>query len=125
MLVDSDVLIWWLRGREKAAQALIDAAPFEISAASRIEVLQGCLNKRELLTADRGLVYYGATVLPISEAISNRAERLIEIYTLSHGLQLPDALIAATALEHGLRLLSGNAKHFAPIKGLDFQRYLQ
>lgn len=29
-----------------------------------------------------------------------------------------DALIAATALEHGLPVLSGNVKHFAAIQGL-------
>ncbi|MGB4117385.1 MAG: hypothetical protein WBK51_12655 [Polaromonas sp.] len=33
-------------------------------------------------------------------------------------MQLGDALIAATALEHGLQLLTGNVKHFNAIDGL-------
>ena len=40
---------------------------------------------------------------------------------LSNGLQLGDALIAATALEHGLVLLSGNKKHFAKLPSLALQ----
>ncbi len=36
----------------------------------------------------------------------------------SSGLRAGDALIAATATENNLTLLSGNAKHFKPIRGL-------
>ncbi|MBP6676490.1 MAG: PIN domain-containing protein, partial [Vitreoscilla sp.] len=43
---------------------------------------------------------------------------LMEAMTLSHGLQMGDALIAATALEHGLPLLTGNVRHFAAIPSL-------
>jgi len=40
---------------------------------------------------------------------------------LSHGLLIADALIAATALITGCVLVSGNAKHFSMIKGLQFR----
>lgn len=46
---------------------------------------------------------------------------LIDSHALTHGLQLADALITATALEHGLVLLSGNKKHFAKLPGLDLE----
>ena len=42
---------------------------------------------------------------------------------LSDGLQLGDALIAATALEHQLSLLTGNAKHFSAIANLRVERF--
>jgi predicted nucleic acid-binding protein len=48
---------------------------------------------------------------------------LIDGYVLSHGLQLGDALIAATALEHGLTLLSGNVKHFAKLPHLSLEAF--
>jgi predicted nucleic acid-binding protein len=43
---------------------------------------------------------------------------LIDKHALFSGLQLGDALIAATALEHRLTLLTGNKKHFAKVPGL-------
>ncbi|WP_457337717.1 PIN domain-containing protein [Rhizobacter sp. P5_C2] len=42
----------------------------------------------------------------------------MESLTLSHGLQMGDALIAATALEHGQPVLTGNVKHFAAVPHL-------
>ena len=42
----------------------------------------------------------------------------IEEYGLTHGLRAGDAIIAATATEHGLVLCTGNAKHFNPIREL-------
>lgn len=41
--------------------------------------------------------------------------QLIDAYALSHGVQLDDALIAATALEHNLAVLTANTKHFGSI----------
>lgn len=43
---------------------------------------------------------------------------LIDAPALSHGLRLPDALIAATAVEHGATLLTGNAKYFGAVPDL-------
>ena len=42
----------------------------------------------------------------------------IEEHTLSHSLEVGDALIAATAVEHKLPLASGNAKHFRKYQGV-------
>lgn len=42
----------------------------------------------------------------------------IEEYTLSSGLRAGDAIIAATAVENNMTLISSNAKHFKPIKEL-------
>jgi predicted nucleic acid-binding protein len=48
---------------------------------------------------------------------------LMETLTLSHGLQLADALNAATALEHQLALLTANTKHYLAISGLQLERF--
>jgi len=61
--------------------------------------------------------------LPLTPAITERATALMETLSLSDGLQLGDALIAATALEHNLALLTGNIKHFAPIEPLKIERF--
>ena len=60
----------------------------------------------------------------MNSTISERAVQLIDRYALSHGLQAAGALIAATAMELELTLLSANAKHFAFIEGLAFERFM-
>ena len=62
-------------------------------------------------------------MLPITEAITQRAITLMESLTLSHGLQMGDALIAATALEHKLAVLTGNTKHFEPVAGISVETF--
>ena len=47
----------------------------------------------------------------------------METFVLSHGLQLGDALIAATAIEHNLPLLTANTKHFAAIERIRIERF--
>lgn len=116
-LIDSDVLIWNWRGQPTAA-ALLAAAPFALSAVSYMELVQGMRNARELKHLQRDLRLWQVTLLPITEAISQRAIALVEQHFLSHHLQLADALIAATALEHKLELVTSNTKHFQPITGL-------
>lgn len=56
--------------------------------------------------------YRAATLLPVSKAITQRAIDLSESLTLSHGLQMGDALIAATAIEHQLPVLTANVSTF-------------
>ena len=62
-------------------------------------------------------------IMPLSEAISERAMRLIDRHAMGDGLQLGDALIAATALEHGLSLLTANLKHFRSVEGLRVEQF--
>ncbi|MDQ2693927.1 MAG: type II toxin-antitoxin system VapC family toxin [Pseudomonadota bacterium] len=123
MLVDTDVLIWYLRGCPKAAQLLDSLAELKLSAVTYIELAQGCRNKQELGRLKRDFTRRKATILPITEAISNRAIALIEQHALTGGLQLADALIAATALEHALILVTANTRHFRPIPGLSIQAF--
>lgn len=118
MLVDTDVLIWHLRGYAQATRRLDQLPALTISAVSYLEVLQGLRNKVEFGAVQKMLQRRQATTLPMTEAITGRATELMETMTLSHGLQMGDALIAATALEHGLPVLTGNVRHFASIPSL-------
>lgn len=83
----------------------------------------GCRNRAELERLKKGLVQRNTQILPLTEAISEHAMRLIDRHTLSDGLQLGDALIAATAMEYGLTLLTANVKHFSAITGLTLDRF--
>ena len=123
MIVDSDVLIWLIRGHSGAAARLQSLVPWRISAVTYIELAQGCRNKNELERLKAGLTQRNTLVIPITDSISTRAMQLIDQYALGDGLQLADALIAATALDHRYPLLTANIKHFNAIAGLQIEHF--
>ena len=118
MILDSDVLIWFLRG-EPDAVALIEAdADRAVSVITLMEAVQGSRSKAHMRTILDLFAATGFRVLPLTEPIGHLAAGLIEEHTLAHGLQLPDALIAATAIETGEVLATANLRHFRPIRRL-------
>ena len=123
VLIDSDVLIWFMRGNPAALAALNLETDWFISAVSYMELAQGCRNKAELKAVQKAFKSSASDVLPITQNISDAACRLVEKYSLSHSVHLADALIAATAMAQKLTLLSGNSKHFAAIEGLELRTF--
>ena len=97
MLVDTDVLIWHLRGLPKATQRLDQLPNLTISAITYLELLQGMRNQAEMIAVQKSLELRHAERLPITPAITERAIDLMQHLVLSHGLQLGDALIAASS----------------------------
>jgi len=124
MLVDTDVLIWHLRGLPKATQRLDQLSNLTISAITYLELLQGMRNQAEMIAVQKSLERRHTVRTPITPAITERAVDLMQRLVLSHGLQLGDALIAATALEHNLTVLTANTKHFSPIAGLSIEAFV-
>ncbi|MBN8487538.1 MAG: type II toxin-antitoxin system VapC family toxin [Burkholderiales bacterium] len=123
MLVDTDVLIWHLRGYPQATRRLDELGALTLSAISWLEVLQGMRNKAELVAVKKMLDKRSARLLPVTESITLRATELMESLTLSHGLQMGDALIAATAVEHQLPVLTANVKHFSAVAGINVEAF--
>jgi predicted nucleic acid-binding protein len=66
-------------------------------------------------------VEYDFEVVPLDEGIGYRAAALIEEHALASRLQIPDALIAATALERGEVLATANARHFRAVRKLELK----
>jgi len=124
VLVDTDVLIWHLRGYATATRRLDALGSFSLSAVTYFELLQGMRNKAELAAVQKMIAKRGAVILPLTEAITLKAIALMETLSLGRGLQMGDALIAATALQHGLSLLTGNVKHFSAVEGLSVEPFV-
>ena len=87
-----------------------------ISDVVKTELFFGAKDKRELQQIKNYLNHY--TSLTIRSEISKTAVDLVENYCLSQRLNLPDALIAATALYHNIELFTLNKKHFVFIPNL-------
>jgi len=121
MLVDTDVLIWYLRGNDKARN-IIDSLPsFSISVVTYMELVQGMRNNRELTELRRALRDWQAKIVYINEEISSKAMFLVERHFLSDSMQLADALIASTALTNGMPILTGNDKHYKVLTQLELK----
>ncbi len=123
MLVDTDVLIWYMRGNKKAKQVIENQNDFFISVVTYIELIQGMRNKQELTILRNALRNWNVKLLYITEAISAKAMFYVERHYLSHMVQLADALIGATAAVHGLTILTGNDKHYKIIKEVEVNKF--
>ena len=123
MLIDTDVLIWYMRGNEKAYQAVENSNNFFISVVTYMELVQGLRNKKELNHLRKALHGWNAQILYISEEISAKAMFYVEQHFLSHSMQLADALIGATAIAYGFPILTGNNKHYKVLKNLEIIKF--
>lgn len=85
-----------------------------------IECIQGSKSNHEKRVIEKYLRKF--PLLPITPQISATAIKLIRNYSNSHGLLLPDALIAATALENDLTIVTYNVGDFQFIGGLKRQK---
>jgi predicted nucleic acid-binding protein len=118
-VLDTDVLIWYLRGNENAYELIHSIGEFAISAVTYMELVQGMRNKEELRNLKKALKQWRVKTIYMDNEISALALFYVEEYFLSHSMQLADALIGATCATHGMTLYTANDKHYKVIKGLD------
>lgn len=114
VLADSSAWVSHLTGQRTAASAAIDdllrVHRIAINEIVRLEVLTGVLNESQY--AELADTFLGLHVLPISDAIWRRAERLrFELRQQGHLVPVPDVLIASCALLYGCELLHAD-RHF-------------
>jgi len=84
-----------------------------------MELLVGARDKREVAWLHAFLSSY--PTVPLDDAIGMKAYQLLMDYTKSHGLHVFDSLVAATALQQGLTLVTRNRRHFGMIDDLMLQ----
>ena len=133
ILVDTSVLIDYLRGVKNKATAKFDrvlerAIPFGISEFTYLETLQGCRSEKDLRTQKRYLdtqVFYGLKGGRESYAEAAKMYSRLRRKGLTIGSSI-DCLIARIAIENNLYLLHNDSdydrisKHF-PLKIWDVQ----
>ena len=123
MLFDTDVIVWALRGNRKAADRLDAASVLRLSAVSYMELLKGSRDKNDQRMTTQFVRDMGFETIPIDADVSHRATVYMEEYALSAGLDLADALVAATAAEHKIPICTANDKHYKAIPGIELELF--
>jgi|SRR5690606_6755024 len=118
ILCDTNIFIHAFNGRQDTIDQLhlIGWEEIALSAITVMELYQGMGNKTELAQMKRKIRYYD--VVEIDHSISVLATELVEKFKLSYGLQIPDAIIGASAVIHQIPLYTYNTKDFNFIPGI-------
>jgi hypothetical protein len=124
MLIDTDILIDAGRSIGDAItllQRVEQTGQLLISTITQMELIVGARNKNELRLLEKFLKRF--TIVKVNEPISDVAVDLVRQYRLSHGLLIPDALIAATAIVIHEPLTTKNWRDYQFIAGLTLSPY--
>ncbi len=129
-IVDTDILNELLKQKnalvvQNATTYLIQHRQFTISSITRYEILRGLKELGAAVQLARFDAFcQQAVVLPISDGVLDRASDLwAAARNHGHSAQDADLVIAATAIEHDLVLITGNVAHFAWIAGLRLENW--
>lgn len=123
MFIDTDVLIWHLRGNENAKELIHKCVPFNISVVTYIELIQGMRDKREMNRLIKQFMKWEVGIVQINSHISTRAMIFMEQYRHSNSMELADALIAATCVNCSELLITGNEKHYKHIPNIQLKKF--
>jgi predicted nucleic acid-binding protein len=122
VLLDSDVVIWHLRGRKPVVERVLALARDErigLSAITRAEVLLGMREPERKATFD---FLNACKTLAVDAAVAEQGAEIIRTFRANGiTISLPDALIGATALGNKIPLYTCNTRHY-PMPGLDLRR---
>jgi predicted nucleic acid-binding protein len=120
VLLDSDVIIEWLRGHEpfvsQIASLLEQRSQLFWTPVSVAEIYAGVRHDEESQIAN---LFVLMESLDVTMPQGKTAGEYLKAYSKSHGVELGDALIAACATTERLPLWTLNKKHY-PMKGVRF-----
>ncbi|MFZ4555128.1 MAG: type II toxin-antitoxin system VapC family toxin [Pseudanabaena sp.] len=119
ILCDTNILIEFYKDNSKVVNEFhrLGISQLSISSITQAELYYGAVNKNELQKIKKHLGFL--SIFPVDVLISTKFIELMETYSLSHKLSIPDALIASTAIVYSLDLYTFNIKDFRFITGLN------
>ena len=113
MLLDSNILIYAANQSAPEIESLATSADNSVASVTRIEVY-GFTGLKPEEEAALDILFRRLTVHPLDSAVIERAISLRQVRKMG----LADAVIAATALVHNLRLVTRNEEDFKSVTGL-------
>ena len=113
ILLDSDIIIAWLRGYQPIADAVLNLLEGGHSLLwTPVSIAEIFAGAKKSESARLQTLFQILETLPISEAIGKKAGHYLQKYSKSHSVELGDALIAASASVVNLSLWTINKKHY-------------
>ena len=114
MYLDSDILIWHLRGEKKALRFLQ-----KLSVSQEYELWIGVLQRAEIVffmrpeEDDMTMLFLSQfRTATIDKSIVDKAGKIYRIWHPSHGIGINDAFLAATVMQTGGQIYTQNLKHY-------------
>ncbi len=123
MVIDTDVLIDYFRGYQSAAGKIAKVDNLIVSIVTVFELYQGARDRKEIDTIRKMLKEWEFKIIPLDEEQSYQTLFLMEKYSLSYGLKMADAMIAASGIVNRQELLTGNYNNYKFISGLTVKKY--
>jgi predicted nucleic acid-binding protein len=120
ILLDSDVIIAWLRGNEPFAESIPELLERgEVLAWTPISVAEIFAGARKGEERELENLFLVLQPIPLSADIGRKAGNYLRAYARSRGVELADALVAATAHFNRIPLWTLNRKHY-PMRDIRF-----
>ena len=112
VLCDTNILIHAFNGNGQTIATLqqIGYDHIVLSSITVMELYQGMGNKKELQEMRKKIRYFD--IIEVNTEVSRLATQLVSQFNLSHGLLIPDAIIAASAVVYQMELFTYNIKDF-------------
>lgn len=119
-LLDTDAIIWHLRGRQDVTTVLREMQAFGVPSCSALSVLEVHVGIKKGEEVKTDLFLGSLIVIDVTKKISEQAAMAIcEKRAQGVSIDIPDAIIAATCHTHSLTLVTYNKKHY-PFENLTF-----
>ncbi len=120
VFIDTNVLIDYMRGKDSATVYLTERFGFlHVSIIVYMELVQGFKKKQEIQSFTELSKALGITLVHLNKAASEICFRLFKENYHSFGIGIEDALIASSAIEAKLPLVTLNLKHFDRLQNLE------
>lgn len=123
ILCDTDVIIEFYKNNQKIVSELhlIGENNIAISTITAAELIFGAINKKELKQIKKDIK--NLKTLHLNHQTEKIFLQLLEKYSLSHNLKIPDAIIASSAIANEIKLFTLNKKDFKFIEELNLYQF--
>jgi tRNA(fMet)-specific endonuclease VapC len=130
-LLDTNIIVAFLKGNpvvvEKVGQYINEHETLTVSIISYYEILRGLKSvgsKKKLQAFERFIS--DCEVKELGRSVAERAADIyVELKPRGELIEDADILVAATAMDKGLVVVTDNEKHFRRIKGLEVENWLK